>query len=90
LHAAIQHWWTLRSAVNDRLLQRLDEVERLSGFSGKRGIGVREGEMVGAMAPNLVLSISCQAPEDAEAEGHQDCAYNMDQITKFIESITDV
>ena len=39
----LQHRWALRSAVNDIHLRRLDVIENLSGFTGIRGIGLRQG-----------------------------------------------
>lgn len=57
LSVEIHRRWQLRKAVNNIHLQRLDAIEKLPGFTGIQGIGLKEG------------TTSLEAPSDAEREG---------------------
>lgn len=101
LHAEARRWWTLRSSVNKQHIQRLDEIERFTGFSGQRGVGVRIGSLdpqrrsstpdqhQGASQSVDDGSRSAQSVEDADAAEQQDRAHDSENLVEFISGIAD-
>jgi hypothetical protein len=100
LQAALQHWWNLRAAVNNRIVERLDAIERMAGYSGQQGVGVRRGRaavtregQAGADANDSDLvgtgDSSAGVDEDVEADLHQDHLRDIQNIGEFLEQITD-
>jgi hypothetical protein len=91
LHTAVRSWWTLRSSVNNQHIQRLDKIERLAGFSGQRGTGVRTGSLnpqCRDSTPDQYCSTS-QSVEDADAAEQQERAHDSENLVEFICGITD-
>jgi len=82
--------------VNGKLLQRLDAIERLPGFTGKRGIGKRVGstplqgnahlETSGPIVSESAEDMGC---EDTEARTGQEHIQDLERLTYFMEHITD-
>jgi hypothetical protein len=94
LAAAVQHWWTLRSAVNARLVQQLDEIESLAGYTGQRGIGIPKNSREGlAAACDEGSGLTNLGAVLGDADDHADelelHAKTVEQITDFIQCITD-
>jgi hypothetical protein len=85
LCAALRNWWTQRSAVNQKILQRLDEIERFAGFSGKRGVGVRLGSMSDAGGVKDPAPVS----EVEDDEVNQQQVHDLEKLVDFIQCITD-
>jgi hypothetical protein len=95
LSAEIRRRWSLRSQVNKQLIQQLDQVESLDGFSGQQGAtGVRShtglahrnegsppisGANVGGVA----------RAEDDEAEEIEELARDVANLAEFMENIYD-
>lgn len=91
LSAEVQRRWQLRKAVNDVHLQRLNAVEKLPGFTGIRGIGLREG-MTPLDVPSDVeegerLEADLSALDNETANDHFD--EQLSTITDFMLRIQD-
>ena len=92
----VQLRWKLRQGVNWQLLQQLDRVELLSGFTGRRGfVGVRLGGRGTQAAPtpmplggstNVTKIIS---DEDDVAVSGEEYDGNVENLVEFMHSIVD-
>ena len=100
LQAALQHWWNLRAAVNNRIVERLDAIEGMAGFSGQRGVGVRcgreavtrEGRAGAGMNDGDLAGVGdsgAGVDADVEADLRQDHLHDIQNIGEFLEQITD-
>ena len=82
----LQRRWLLRRQVNACLLQRLDQIERLSGFTGRRGfIGVHQGCGVAPTSVHSPPGFSVVSPEDLQAEVDREHDKEVERITEYLE-----
>jgi hypothetical protein len=79
--------WALRLSVNAVHIQRLDEVENSTGFTGQKGIGIRLGAKKNSGVPDKVEGTQTDAAADLDEDDEVD--RDLQNFTEFVLHITD-
>ena len=88
----VQLRWKRRQGVNGQLLRQLDQIEHLSGFTGRRRfVGVRQGGQ-GTAAPPISIPLgesvtNIISNEDDVAANDEEFNGDVERLNEFVQSI---